>query len=199
MYKKNFKYGGLKDAILKYFSSSIYKDYLATNQGRRGIGILFLIEHLGFLLKAVTNDKEKQRKVIRVIKNLEKQEILDLQVQEGKVTVYLKNKNHPKIIEYSIKSILDFKKKNKKWEGKWFLIFFDVPEIQRNKRDYLRRFLLKMGFFQYQKSVYLFPYECEKEIILIKKIIKGARYIKYIIAEKIEDEENTKNYFNLQS
>ena len=93
---------------------------------------------------------------------------------------------------------MEYKKKKKQWNGKWFLVFFDVPEIQRNKRDYLRKFLIHLGFYQYQKSVYIFPYECEEEVKLIKKIIEGAKYMKYIIAEKIEEEETAKNYFNLK-
>ena len=94
---------------------------------------------------------------------------------------------------------MDFKRKEKKWNGKWFFVFFDVPEIQRNKRNYLRKFLIKLGFYPYQKSVYIFPYECEREVELIKKIVEGAKYIKYIIAEKIEEETDAKEYFKLQS
>jgi CRISPR-associated endonuclease Cas2 len=94
---------------------------------------------------------------------------------------------------------LDFKKKNKKWDGRWFMVFFDVPEIQRNKREYLRRYLKELGFYQYQKSVYIFPYECEKEVALIKKIVEGAKYMKYIIAERIEEEDKIKRYFNLKT
>lgn len=154
---------------------------------------------MGLLLKSVKNYKEKQRKVLRVLKNLEKRKIINLHEKDGKVTVFLKNINHPKIIEYSIKDILDFKIKEKKWNGKWFFVVFDVPEIQKNKRDYLMKFLLRLGFYQYQKSVYIFPYECEKEIELIKKIVQGAKYMKYIIAEKIEDEVKIKTHFNLQS
>ena len=39
---------------------------------------------------------------------------------------------------------------------------FDVPEEERNKRYYLKTFL-KEWFYQYQQSVYVFPYECEKK------------------------------------
>lgn len=158
-----------------------------------------LIDSLQDLLRSIKTYQEKNKKLLRVLKNLEKKEILDIQEKDGKAFVYLKNENHPKIIEYSIKSLLEFKKKNKQWNGKWFLVFFDVPESQRNKRNYLRKFLIKLGFYPYQKSVYLFPYECEKEVELIKKIVEGAKYMKYIIAEKIEDESNAKKYFKLPS
>jgi CRISPR-associated endonuclease Cas2 len=79
------------------------------------------------------------------------------------------------------------------------MVFFDVPEIQRNKRNYLRDFLKKLGFYQYQKSVYIFPYECEKEVALIRKIVEGAKYMRYIIAEKIEEENKIKRYFGLKN
>ena len=97
----------------------------------------------------------------------------------------------------SIKAIFDLKKRDQKWQGKWYLVMFDVPEIQRNKRVYLRKFLKQIGFYPYQKSVYVFPYECEKEISLIKKIVEGGKYMSYIIADKIEQEKAAKIYFQL--
>jgi len=61
---------------------------------------------------------------------------------------------------------------NKKWDGKWFIVVFDVPEVERNKRNFLRKFLNEIGFFLYQQSVYVFPYECEEEIKLVKRIVE---------------------------
>ena len=92
---------------------------------------------------------------------------------------------------------MDFKRREKKWPGKWFLVFFDVPEKQRNKRDYLRKYLQDIGFYRYQQSVYLFPYECKKEIDLIKKIVEAAKYTSYIIADEIENENQAKIFFGL--
>lgn len=196
--KKFINYGALTKGVLVYFADILTSGY-SSIQGRKGANLSLLIDNLQDLLKTINNYQVKKAKVLRVLKKLEKNEVLDIRENDGKVTVYLKNEDHPKIIEYSIKILLDFKKKNKQWNGKWFLVFFDVPETQRNKRDYLRRYLIKLGFYQYQKSVYLFPYECEKEVELIKKIVEGAKYMKYIIAEKIEDESKAKEYFKLPS
>lgn len=148
-------------------------------------------------LKELKNLKVGEEKIKRSLESLEKKEIIDIDEKGGQVLVRLKDKNNLIVMKYSIKAILDFKKKQKNWRGKWFLVFFDVPEIQRNKRDYLRNYLRKIGFYCYQKSVYVFPYECEKEITLIKRIVQGAKYMRYIIAEKIEDEEKMKTFFNL--
>ena len=138
-------------------------------------------------LKKIRNLNVEEAKIRKSLEKLENKEIIDLDERNGKIFVKLKDKNNLTIVKYSTKALLDFKKKEKKWNKKWFLVFFDVPEIQRNKRNYLRKFLIDIGFYRYQQSIYIFPYECEKEIKLIKKIIEGAKYMKYIIAEKIED------------
>lgn len=151
---------------------------------------------LEFLKERKKLDVEK-KKVKRILENFEKNEIISLYEKDDEVVVNSLNKDNPTLIKYSIKPLLDFKKEKREWGGKWYLVFFDVPEIQRNKRNYLRLFLKKLGFFPYQKSVYLFPYECEEEIKLIKKIVEGAKYMKYIVAEKIEDETEVKKYFKL--
>ena len=124
------------------------------------------------------------------------EDIITIEKKGDEVVVYLKGWNST-ILKYSLRSLLDLKKKKKKWQGKWFLVFFDVPEKQRNKRNYLRSFLHYIGFYPYQQSVYIFPYECEEEIALIKKIVEGAKYISYVIAEKIEFEDEIKRHFGL--
>lgn len=148
-------------------------------------------------LKEVKNLKVEEEKIRKSLESLERKEIIDLEKKGDEVFVRLKDKNNLTVIKYSTKALLNFKKKEKNWNGKWFLVFFDVPEIQRNKRNYLRKYLVDIGFYRYQQSIYIFPYECEKEIILIKKIVEGAKYMKYIIAEKIEDERTVKTFFKL--
>jgi len=153
---------------------------------------------IGKLIKAVINKRRiDKKKIHRAIKILEKKEIIVIKKIGEQVFVQLHDKGKSTVLKYSVKSLLNFKKAKMKWQKKWYLVLFDVPEIQRNKRDYLRRFLLKLGFYPYQKSVYLFPYECEKEIRLIKKIVEGSKYMSYIVAEKIENEKLAKIFFKL--
>lgn len=155
------------------------------------------VKEIAKTLKELKNLNVDEDKIKKSLESLEKKEIINLEERGDEVFVKLKDKNNLVVKKYSIKALLDLKKKKKIWKGKWFLVFFDVPEIQRNKRDYLRIFLHKIGFYCYQKSVYVFPYECEKEILLIKEVVKGGKYMKYIVAEKIEDEEKIKTFFNI--
>jgi len=155
---------------------------------------------MGSIISLIKEFRKKEvpvAKIIRVLKNLESKEIISLSVKDDEIYVTLKNWLTPSTVKYSLKGILELKKRKKQWNGKWFLAMFDVPEIQRNKRIYLRKFLKYIGFYAYQKSVYIFPYECEKEIALIKKVVESAKYMSYIIAEKIENEQSARKYFNL--
>jgi len=192
-----FKYGQLTGAILKHVTENLLASYSA-GESRYGLSFTTIAEVVDGLLKSIENKKEKERKILRALENLEKKEIIDIVEENNKVYVTVKDKDHPKIIEYSIKILLDFKRKKKKWDGKWFIVFFDVPEIQRNKRDFLRSYLKKLGFCPYQQSVYIFPYECQKEVSLIRKIVEAAKYLRYVVAEKIEEEEKIKRFFNFK-
>ncbi len=150
------------------------------------------------LIEEVKGIKLSKVKIKRTLKILEKKQIIDLERKGNEIYVKVRDNWNIDIVKYSIKELLELKRK-KDWPGKWFLVIFDVPEEQRNKREYLRKLLKEIGFYQYQQSVYVFPYECEKEINLIKKIIEGGRYLSYIIAEKIEYEDKLKTYFNISS
>ena len=149
------------------------------------------------LIQELTKKNIPPKKIIRVFRNLERNKIVYLEEKNGEVYVHLKSGFTPIILKYSLQPLLELKQKKKKWNGKWFLVAFDVPEKERNKRIYLRKYLKYIGFYPYQQSVYIFPYECEKEIGLIKKIVEGAKYISYVIAEKIENEKEVKVYFGL--
>ena len=148
------------------------------------------------LIKEIKGIKLPKLKVKRTLKLLEKRKILNLVIKNSEVYIEVEDAWNIEILKYSIQSLLAMRKKLK-WQGKWFLVIFDVPEEQRNKRYYLRKFLKEIGFYQYQQSVYVFPYECEKEITLIKKIIEGGKYLSYIVAEKVEYEDKLKTYFHL--
>lgn len=186
------KYGELAGAVFDYLSEAFYA-------GQRVVrpNPFVILDVLVDSIKEFRKEKISKKQIRRVLKNLEKKEIIHLKEKDDKVYVYLKDKNNPLLLKYSTKRLLDFKKREKKWDGRWILVFFDVPEIQRNKRDYLRRFLDKLGFYRYQKSVYVFPYECKNEVNLIKKIVEGGKYIKYLVTEEIEDEDTIKTFFKI--
>lgn len=95
-----------------------------------------------------------------------------------------------------IKNILRDKKSRLKWDGKWRAIIFDIPELSRKDRDFLRKELKWIGFQELQKSVWVFPYEIEKELVALLNLwkIQFKGDIRFLTIEKMDDKDLKKYY-----
>lgn len=52
----------------------------------------------------------------------------------------------------------------KRWDGKWRFVIFDIPEQQRLLRGLVRDKLKHLGFGMWQKSVYASPHDVVREV-----------------------------------
>src|SRR3989338_3765198 len=80
--------------------------------------------------------------------------------------------------------------KNMKWDGKWRMIVFDVPEKKRRHRDELRSMLKAIGFKEFQKSVWVYPHRVPnflKELLFEENIKHYTRLITTIGIEYDKD------------
>ena len=85
-----------------------------------------------------------------------------------------------------------------KWDKKWRVLVFDIPEYRRKIRDDIRRTLHSIGFMKMQNSVWVYPYDCEDYINLIKADLKIGKDLLYMIVDTIEYDRPIKNFFNLK-
>lgn len=85
--------------------------------------------------------------------------------------------------------------KPKKWNKKWHLVIFDIPNDKKNLRDVVRLKLKKLGFLQLQKSVFIYPFDCRDIIRSLKYIYGLSTYIQYIVAEDVESEIDLVSHF----
>ena len=93
---------------------------------------------------------------------------------------------------------IEFKVKiPKKWDGKWRVLIFDIKERKRLIRDKIRVTLNFIGFIRLQNSVWVYPYDCEDLITLLKADFGVGREVLYIIADKIENDKVLRNHFKL--
>ncbi len=58
---------------------------------------------------------------------------------------------------------------DEKWDGRWRLVIWDVPEKRRQARDLLRFKLKQLGFKQWQQSIWASKINCTK---LLRDFIK---------------------------
>jgi len=94
--------------------------------------------------------------------------------------------------------LADFQfKKPKKWDKKWRVLIFDIPEYRRALREKVRRTLRTIGFVRVQDSVWVYPYPCEDLITLLKADFKVGKDILYLVAEEMEYSFKLKKFFGL--
>lgn len=92
----------------------------------------------------------------------------------------------------------DFKlKKPKKWDGKWRIIIFDIKEKQKTLRDKVRLTLARIGFVRLQHSVWVYPYDCEDLMTLLKADFRIGKDMLYLIVDKIEYDSPIRKRFGL--
>ena len=87
--------------------------------------------------------------------------------------------------------------KPKKWDGKWRMLIFDIPENRRLLRDKIRATLFSIGFVKLQNSVWIFPYPCEDLINLLKADFKVGKDLLYLIVDSIENDKSFRKIYNL--
>jgi CRISPR-associated endonuclease Cas2 len=89
-------------------------------------------------------------------------------------------------------------KKPLSWDHRWRVLIFDIKEKQRLKREALRGKLKDLGLFKLQDSVWVCPYDFQKEVAILRNFFGlNKNEMKLIIASNIEDDEDARRHFKL--
>ncbi len=76
-----------------------------------------------------------------------------------------------------------------KWDHKWRLVLFDIPESKRHARAALTAKLRLLGFQILQQSVWIHPFPCQQEIQTLAVRYDIAEWISYIETSHIDYED----------
>jgi len=107
----------------------------------------------------------------------------------------LTEKGREKAMRYAIAKIKVASQKT--WDKKWRIVMFDVPEEKVQARRAINFALKRLGCVQYQKSVFITPFPCEKEIDLIGECFKVRQNIRIVVASDVENSEVLKKNFRI--
>lgn len=100
----------------------------------------------------------------KTLKRLRENGLVDF-LDDSKLAVKLTDKGREKAI--LAKMLME----DDKWDGRWRIVIFDIPEKRRIARDLLRIKLKGWGFTAWQKSVWIAKKNCTKPLRdYIKKI-----------------------------
>ncbi len=84
-----------------------------------------------------------------------------------------------------------------KWDGKWRIIIFDIPEYAKPQRNLLRSLLKKNNFRKLQASVYVSPYALNREAIQYLQETKLINFIRILKVEEMDNDKDLKKKFSL--
>ena len=84
-----------------------------------------------------------------------------------------------------------------KWDKKWRVIIFDIPEKKKSVRERIREVISSTGFRRLQDSVWIYPYDCEDVIGLMKIDFGIGKNLLYMIVDQIEDDRWLRMDFGL--
>lgn len=114
---------------------------------------------------------------------------------DGSLTMLLTEKGKEKIITFNIDNMK--LKKPKTWDKKWRIILFDIPEKNKKTREAIRNILRNLGFYKYQESVFISPYQCSDEINFVTEYFNIRPYVRMITATSLDNELHLKKIFKV--
>ena len=176
-------------------SPKYYKDYRVGSIEKEIIKRFLGVNNITFAHKKLYDETwsdifetARQKSEMPVIfSRLEKKGMVRFLNTDGILTASLTAKGS----QYLKENFLHIKKpadENKIWDGKWHIVIFDIPVARTKTRNILRFHLKKIGFVQIQGSVWVYPYECNELVTLIKTNFKLNEEVVYIVANNIEGE-----------
>lgn len=152
---------------------------------------------LANLLRALKREKHYQHgSAYSAFYRLKKEGCFHIKKKNRQMYISLTEKGRKKAGRFQINHLAI--KKPKRWDSKWRIIFFDVEEKHRSKREALRGFLKQLNLYQIQKSVWIHPYDCRDEVSLLRDFF-GLTYreLRLIVSDDIGDDKEIRTYFNL--
>ncbi len=133
--------------------------------------------------------------VSKTIQKLHRQGLVYVFEQNDEEVVRLTEKGQRELLRYQLK---EKRLKKWRWDGKWRLLIFDIEEKRRFARDRARGDMLSFGFLRLQDSVWVYPYECDKVVELLKAQYKIGKEMLYIVTEHLDGDEVLKKKFGIK-
>ena len=87
----------------------------------------------------------------------------------------------------------------KRWDGKWRVVAYDIPEQYKKLRDQVRYILKRAGFIKLHHSIWVFPHDCNELTDLIKTDRRLLSCMLYGVFDSIQDDGRLRTFFNVST
>ena len=132
----------------------------------------------------------------RLVREFKYDRLINFQEKgNGEIIVTLSDKGRTIVLSFDFDKLVI--KEPLRWDKKWRLVIFDIPEKKRQVRNALRDKLVELGFKELQRSIFVHPYNCQSEIDFIIEVFEIRPYVRLVIAGKITNEADLLVKFDL--
>ena len=153
---------------------------------------------LGAIAKLVGNKNRKKNLKYSIntsMLRLKEKGLIKINELDGKKIAYITEKGE-KALDFLERH--NYKLKTpKQWDGRWRVIIFDIKESRKKVREQIRYTLVQIGFVKLQNSVWIYPYDCEDFISLMKTDFMIGKDLLYMVVEKLENDWFLRKTFKL--
>ncbi|MCX6731712.1 MAG: CRISPR-associated endonuclease Cas2 [Candidatus Parcubacteria bacterium] len=141
--------------------------------------------------------KEIDRKRLsRLVREFYNERIVDYKEKDdGTIEIVLTKEGKKRALKYQFDDLKI--KKPDKWDKKWRVVIFDIPEKKKKAREALRDKLKELGFKELQKSVFIHPYPCEDEIDFVAEVFEIRNNVRLLTVDSFTNEEQFRLKFEL--
>ena len=122
----------------------------------------------------------------KTIDRLQKKELIAKLKKEKKIYLRLTRKGKDIVRQHHLTVLRSLQG----WDGKWRLVFFDIPEERGDARGYLRDYLKTLGFGKAQRSVWISPYKYGKQIELFALKLGLSDYLLQVTTDRFRNLNN---------
>ena len=139
--------------------------------------------------------KEDPWRTRRSLRRMVRQRYVEIISINGVEVIKITEKGKTRALRYQLDTMSVARPK--KWDRKWRLVIFDIPEKKKIARETLRRKLTAMDFVRIQKSVFIHPFPCREQIEFLREVYQLRPYFIYLEATHIEDEAKYRRRFEI--
>lgn len=138
-------------------------------------------------LERIFNDVKEQYQYRKALQKLQKRRLAKLVKRGGKHVLIVTKDGKRELYRYTLETLAV--EPEVRWDKKWRVVLFDIPEKRRSDRAALRHFLKRLGFLQFQKSAFVIPYPCENELDVLIQYLHIENYVTFFTSDSLGYQE----------
>ena len=132
-------------------------------------------------------------RIRETVKRFRMQKYIQYDMDDETAPIVLTKKGMARFSHHRLREVFAHKKK---WDYLWRMVIFDIPEKRKHLRELFRRELQQAGFYRLQRSIFVSPFACEKDIENLCAWWEIERYaLVFVVASLGSAEKRVREYF----